>query len=121
VKFRDARPGLVDHPDALIAEDAARRKGQHVAPKDVQIGAADCRFEDFDDGVGGPDDLRYRPAFERFLSRSLVNESFHDQAFSVKLIAASLLGDFHGHLVADEFLDALRSKLFESAASVSDS
>jgi hypothetical protein len=36
------------------------------------------------------------PAFERLLSRSLVNECFHGRAFSVKVIAVSPLDDLFG-------------------------
>ena len=98
MKFGNAWPDLIDHSDALMAEDAARGTGWHVAFEDVQIGTADRRFDDFDDGVGGLGDLRHRPAFERLLSRSLVNKSFHGRAFFVKLIAVSLLGDLFGCL-----------------------
>ena len=36
----------VHDADALVAEDAARRTGRHIALEDVQIGAADRRLDD---------------------------------------------------------------------------
>ena len=58
---------LVDDADALVAQNAARRAGRHVAFEDVQIGAADRRLGDLDDRVGGRGDLRLRALFQRLL------------------------------------------------------
>ena len=49
---------LVDDADALVAENAARLAGRHVAFEDVQVGAANRRLGDLDDRVGRRRDFR---------------------------------------------------------------
>ena len=63
-----------------MAEDAARRAGGHVALEDVQIGSADRRLDDLDDGVGRRGDLRLGTIFEGRLSGPLIDERFDDRA-----------------------------------------
>ena len=74
---RHGRAGLVDDADALVTEDAARLAGRDVALEDVQVGAANGRFGDLDDRVGGRGDFRLRSILKRFLPGPDVNESFH--------------------------------------------
>ena len=67
----DGGADLVDHADAFMAQDAAGRAGGDIAFEDMQIGAADRRFDDPDDGVGRRGDLGYRTVFEGLLSGAL--------------------------------------------------
>lgn len=60
-----------------MAEDAARRASRHVAFENVQVGAADRRLDNFHDGIRWRGDLRLRTIFNRFLSWSVIDESFH--------------------------------------------
>ena len=74
---RDGRPDRLDDADALVAEDAARLAGGHVALEDVQVGAADRRLGDLDDRVGGRRDFRLRMVLQGFLARALIDKGFH--------------------------------------------
>jgi hypothetical protein len=49
----DCVAGLDDRSDGLVAEDAAWLDLRDIAFQDVQVGAADRRRVDSDDGVGG--------------------------------------------------------------------
>ena len=55
---------LVDHADALMAEDATRRTSRHVTLEDVQIGAADRGLGDLHDRVVGRLELGLRPVLD---------------------------------------------------------
>ena len=68
---------LDDLPDALVAEDPTRRHGRYVPLHDVQIGAADRRRVDPDDGVGRLLDLRFRHVLPGLLAGSVIHERFH--------------------------------------------
>ena len=74
---RHCRPNLVNDADALMAKNAAGLAGRDVALEDVQIGAANCRFGDLDDRVGGRRDVRFGTVFQGLLARALINERFH--------------------------------------------
>ena len=76
-EFRHRCSNLLDDADAFMAENSAGLAGRDIAFKDVQVGAANRRFGDLDDGVGGRGDLRFGTVFEGLLSRPLINERFH--------------------------------------------
>jgi hypothetical protein len=65
-------------PDTLVAEDATGRARRHVAFQDVQIGAADGRLGDPDDGVRRLIDSRLWSVFQSFLAGAMIYKSFHD-------------------------------------------
>ena len=71
------RPNFLDDADALMAKNAAGLASRDVAFKDVQVGAANRRFGDFDDRVGRRRDVRLWAVFQGFLARALINERFH--------------------------------------------
>ena len=75
-----ADSNLVDDADALVSENAAGLARRDVALEDVQVGAADRRFGDLDDRVGGRRDARLGTVFEGFLARPLIDERFHHRA-----------------------------------------
>ena len=68
-----------------MAEDAAGRAGWHVTLEDVQIGAADRRFADFNDSVAGSLDLWFGVIFEGLLSRAMINESLHRSSSDISV------------------------------------
>jgi len=72
----NAGANLIDHTDALVAEDTPQRAGRNVAFEDVQIGAADSRFINTDDSITRFADLGDRLLFERLLSWPLINKRF---------------------------------------------
>jgi hypothetical protein len=67
----------LDDAHALVPEDAARRAARHIALEDVQVGAADGRLADLDDGVARRLDLGLGMVFERFEAGAPVYECFH--------------------------------------------
>ena len=89
LKCGDRSADLVDYADAFVAENAAGGASRHIPFEDMQVGPADCRLDDFDDGVGRRLDLRFRPIFERLLFRSMIDESLHNflilRGFKVQL------------------------------------
>ena len=77
LKRGDAGADLIDHADALMTEDAAGRASRHVAFEDVQVGAADRRLDDLDDGIGRRSDFGIRTIFQGLLSRPVIDERLH--------------------------------------------
>ena len=71
------RANAVNHADAFMAENAPRRATRQIAFEDVQVGAANGRPGDPDDGIAGRDDLRLRVVFKGLLARSMIDQSFH--------------------------------------------
>src|SRR5580693_6175520 len=67
----------VDHTDALMAEDASRFAGGNVALQDMKVGSTNRRLYDLHDGAGRRLDVRLGPVFEKLLSGSAIDESFH--------------------------------------------
>jgi hypothetical protein len=55
---------LLDHANALMAKDAPRRTGGHVALQDVQIGPADRGLGELHDRVVGRLELGLRPVLD---------------------------------------------------------
>ena len=51
-KVGDACSDLVDHADAFVPEDPALGHRRHIAFQDVEVGPADRRGGEADDGVG---------------------------------------------------------------------
>ena len=76
---RHAGAELVDDADRLVADDAARRHGI-LALEDVDVGAADRRRGDADQGLTGPD-VRHRLVVENDASGCGENCGFHDGPF----------------------------------------
>ena len=66
-----------DDADALMPQDAPGRTGGNIAFQDMQIGAADRRLDDPDDGVRRRGDLGLRTICNGLLAWSLINECFH--------------------------------------------
>ena len=79
---------FLDDADAFVPENAARRAGRHIALQDVQVGAADGRPGNLYDGVGGCADFGYGTRFQRYPSRSFVDESLHDVLLRLMRFAA---------------------------------
>ncbi len=76
-KSGHARPHRIDHPDALMPEDAPRRAGRDVALEDVQVGAANRGFGDPHHRVAGRLDFRLGAVFQGLQARPAVNKCFH--------------------------------------------
>ena len=72
-----ARPTCLDDADALVAENAARLAGRHVALEDVQVGAANGRLGDLDDRVRRRGNLRLRMVFEGLFARPSIDQGLH--------------------------------------------
>ena len=60
-----------------MAEYAPGRAGRHVTFKNMQICATDGRLDDFDDRIRRRGNGRFRPIFESFLSRSVIDKRLH--------------------------------------------
>jgi hypothetical protein len=63
--------------DALVPENPARRHTWQVALQDVQVGTADGRGGDPDDGVRGVLDRRAGRLFPRSLARTVIHQRLH--------------------------------------------
>jgi hypothetical protein len=74
-----AGANAVHHANTFVTEDATRFAGRNIALEDVQIGPANGRLRDLHDRIRRGGDLRHRALFERFPSRSLIDESLHDR------------------------------------------
>ena len=66
MKPGDRRADFLDHSYAFMTQDATWRAGRHVAIENVQIGSADRRLDNLDDGIRRRGDFRLRPIFEGF-------------------------------------------------------
>jgi hypothetical protein len=88
LELRHARADFFYDPDAFVPKNASRRAGGNITLQDVQIGAADGRPGNFYNGVGGGADFRYGARFQRYPSRSFVDESFHDVLLRLMRFAA---------------------------------
>ena len=76
----EARHGgarLLDHADALVAEDASVADGRHVALQDVQVGPADGGRRDADHGVGRLSDGGSWHVLPRATAGPVVDERLH--------------------------------------------
>ena len=63
----ECRHGLADtvhNADAFVAEDGAGFAGGHIAFEDVQVGAANRRARELDDGIAGQLDARLGTVIE---------------------------------------------------------
>lgn len=58
------RPHLLNDANSLMAENAARLASRDVALENMQVSAANRRFGNPDDCVGGRGDFRFGPFFE---------------------------------------------------------
>ena len=67
------------HIDTLMAENATGRTGRNVAFEDVQIGATNRCFGDFDDGVARHLKGGLGTIFQGFQAGTAINRSFHGQ------------------------------------------
>ena len=63
------RPDLLNDADALMTQNATGRTSRDVTLEDVQVGPADRRFHDLDDGVRGRLDFRLRVILQGLLAR----------------------------------------------------
>jgi hypothetical protein len=73
----DRRSYRVDDADTLMAENPPRFAAGNIPFEDMQIGAANCGLENFDDRIGGRVDLRFRALFQRVLAGAVVHKGFH--------------------------------------------
>jgi hypothetical protein len=73
----DARPGLQDRTDGLVAEDPARGDLGHVALEDVQVGAADGDGVHPHDRVGVVDELGVGNLFPPLVPWAVVDDGSH--------------------------------------------
>ena len=78
VKGGHARADCLDHAHTLVSENAARGDAGNVAFQDMQVGAANGRFGDANDGVAPLTNRRLGFALPRSLTRAAVNQPFHD-------------------------------------------
>jgi hypothetical protein len=60
-----------------MTQNAARLATRYVTLEYVQVGAANCRFDYFDDRIRWRPDFRFWTIFKGFLARTLINESLH--------------------------------------------
>ena len=78
-KRRHAGANAVHHANTFVTKDATRFAGRNITLEDVQIGPANGRLRDLHDRIRRGGDFGHRTLFERFLSRSLIDESLHDR------------------------------------------
>jgi hypothetical protein len=87
------RTDFVYDANALMAENASWRTGRYVTFENMQICAANCRLEDFDDDICGHGDVGLRPIFQSLLAWAVVDESLH---FFLRKFRASGQKNTHG-------------------------
>ena len=73
------RPDAVDNADAFMSQDPARCTARHVALQDMQVGSANRRLHDLDDGVVVRLDNGLGPFLQGFLAGAAIDQSFHGQ------------------------------------------
>lgn len=69
----NGRPNLLNDADALVPENAPGLTRRKIALEDMEIGAANCRFDDLDDRIRRRGDVGLGMIFQSFLAWPVID------------------------------------------------